>query len=37
MWAPLVDEVMLGKTDATSLYYKLCCAAGVYDSIYSQL
>lgn len=34
---PLVNEVMLAKTDATSLYNKLCCAAGLCHSIYSQL
>lgn len=34
---PLVDEVMLAETDAASLYNELCCAAGLYRSIYSQL
>lgn len=33
----LVNEVMLAKTDATSLHNKLCCAAGLCHHIYSQL
>lgn len=37
MRGPLVDEVMLAETDAAPLYNELCCAAGLYRSIYSQL